>query len=205
MRLVCQWLVFALPWILRAMPAGADETEDLLNKYTFCLVCHGYQGQGNVSVQAPALAGIEPWYFAAALDSYRSGQRHTSSAAMDMQSAARMIEPASYDELHAFVSALAPGQQPAVAAVAEQVQRGAAAYAQYCAVCHGSEAEGNEQLAAPALKRLAPWYLTSAWQAYLTGARGDDKAALTAQQMRQIALSVPAEIAIEDLIAFLTK
>jgi cytochrome c553 len=192
-------LLFSLP-----MHAVAAD-EELLHKYSFCLVCHGNDGQGNAIVSAPALAGIEPWYLAQALESYQGALRHTSASALEMQSAARMIGAANLAEVRSFVSLLKPGSPESPPAPAGQLQRGAESYAQYCAACHGSDAEGNEQLAAPGLKRLNGWYLAGAWQAYLTGSRGDDKASPAARQMRQFALSLPADVAIDDLVAFMTR
>jgi len=206
MSVVKRWLAL-LPLLF--CPALAMPAEDLLDKYSFCLVCHGYQGQGNTTVLAPALAGIEPWYLAAALDAYRSGQRHTSASAMEMQTAARMIAPAELDEATMFIASLQPADQSLAAVAADDVslQRGAAAWAQYCAACHGITAEGNAQLAAPGLRRLNDWYLTSSWQAYLSGGRGDDAASVPARQMSQFARSLPADAAADaamaDLIAYI--
>jgi len=195
-------LVLLLPlWPMYVVAAD----EELLEKYSFCLVCHGYDGQGNAIVSAPALAGIEPWYLAQALESYQGALRHTSASAMEMQSAARMIGASDLVEVRRFVALLNPGPQGKPPAAAGQLQRGAESYARYCAACHGSDAEGNEQLAAPGLKRLNGWYLAGAWQAYLTGSRGDDNASPASRQMRQFVLSLPADVAIEDLIAFITR
>ena len=202
------FVLAALLLLLAPSQASPAEVEQLLDKYSFCLVCHGYQAQGNTTVLAPALAGIEPWYFAAALDSYKAGQRHTSVTAMEMQTAARMIEPSAYPEILALISQFAGrAQQAAINApeMAERVQRGAEVYTLYCAACHGKDAQGSEQLAAPGLRRLNSWYLVSAWQAYLTGSRGGDNAAIAAQQMRQFALSLPADLAMDDLIAYLLE
>jgi cytochrome c553 len=205
MKVFYRSVLLALSLWLCTVPAFSATADELLHKYTFCLVCHGYQGQGNAIVSAPALAGIEPWYLNAALDSYRAANRHTTATAMEMQTAARMIEPVDYAEAQAFLELLKPGLQSKAAATSGQVQRGAMAYAQYCAACHGSNAEGNELLAAPGLKRLNGWYLAATWQAYLAGSRGDDNASLAARQMRQFALSLPAEVAMDDLIAFITE
>lgn len=201
-----QWcMLLWLAMVLMPAAARADEAEERLHKYSFCMVCHGYQGQGNTTVLAPALAGIEPWYLKAALAAYRAGTRHTSPTANEMQTAARMITPDEEAEAYAFIASLKPASIASVPVDAAQIRRGADGYARHCAACHGSAAEGNEQLAAPGLKRLNDWYLLSAWNAYLSGNRGNDTASATAQQMRQFAQALPADVAVEDLIAFIIQ
>lgn len=206
MNLVVQAVVSAVILLFSSwpMPVVAAEAE-LLHKYSFCLVCHGYDGQGNAIVSAPPLAGIEPWYLVQALESYQGASRHTTASAMEMQSAARMITAADLEEVRSFVALLNPRVPEKSLAAAEQLQRGAEAYTQYCAACHGSDAEGNDQLAAPGLKRLEGWYLGTAWQAYLTGSRGADNASVAARQMRQFASSLPSGTVIDDVIAFITQ
>jgi cytochrome c553 len=183
----------------------ADENEVVLHKFSFCMVCHGYQAQGNTTVLAPSLAGIEPWYLSSALEAYRSSTRHTSAKALEMQAAARMIDETEDAEAMKFIAQMPIGKPQTVAASEEQLMRGAQGYAQFCAACHGIEAEGNELLAAPSLARLSSWYLKSAWQAFREGDRGDSNASVAAQQMRQFTLSLSDEIVIEDLIAFITE
>jgi cytochrome c oxidase subunit 2 len=46
-------------------------------KATFvpCASCHGAEGQGNSTLQAPRLAGMSDWYLHRQLESFRAGQR----------------------------------------------------------------------------------------------------------------------------------
>lgn len=43
--------------------------------YTPCAACHGAKGEGNATLQAPALAARSDWYLAAQLVNYRDGLR----------------------------------------------------------------------------------------------------------------------------------
>ncbi len=43
--------------------------------YAACAACHGAKGEGNATLQAPALAARSDWYLAAQLDNYRRGLR----------------------------------------------------------------------------------------------------------------------------------
>lgn len=200
-RCVSLWIAV----LLMSAAARADEAEERLHEYSFCMVCHGYQGQGNTTVMAPALAGIEPWYLKAALDAYRNGSRHSSTTAYEMQTAVRMIAPDEEAEAYAFISSLQPAPVAALPVDPDQIRRGADGYAKHCAACHGGTAEGNEALAAPGLKRLNAWYLLSAWNAYVAGSRGNETASMPAQQMRQLARALPAGVAVEDIIAFINQ
>lgn len=193
-------LVYSFPLLAQTV-----DKESLLHKFSFCLVCHGYQAQGNTTVLAPPLAGIEPWYLSSSLAAYRAGTRHTSAKALEMQAAVRMLDESDEPQLMALLAQMPTVREEAEAASIQQLVRGAQGYAQYCAACHGVEAEGNELLAAPGLARLSSWYLQSAWQAFREGNRGDSQASSAAQQMRQYSQSLPTDLAIEDVIAFLSN
>ena len=45
--------------------------------YAGCVACHGPKGEGNPSVQAPALAARSDWYLATQLANYQKGLRGT--------------------------------------------------------------------------------------------------------------------------------
>ena len=197
-------ILFFLQILYSILAQGQPVTdESVLHEFSFCLVCHGYQGQGNTTVLAPPLVGIEPWYFSSALADYRAGARHTSPKALEMQAAVRMLDVADESEVVALLAQFPQLKGQSVTASPEKLERGAQGYAQYCAACHGLEAEGNQALAAPGLARLSDWYLHSAWQAFLEGNRGDSDASPTALQMRQLSLSLQEQVNIEDVIAYI--
>ena len=43
--------------------------------FVLCASCHGADGQGNSTLQAPRLAGMSDWYLQRQLESFRAGQR----------------------------------------------------------------------------------------------------------------------------------
>jgi cytochrome c553 len=47
--------------------------------YTTCSVCHGANGEGNESLEAPSLRSLPDWYILEALQKYRLGTRGASS------------------------------------------------------------------------------------------------------------------------------
>ena len=194
--LLCSWLGHT--------PVQAAENDNVLDELVFCLVCHGYQAQGNPSVGAPALVGIEDWYLRAALAAYRGGTRAGYAAAMDMQAAARMLPEDDFAKVLRLLNELPPREPQAAAVVdAALLQKGRESYAQFCASCHGADGEGNQILAAPGLRRLNDWYLQAAWESYLTGGRGNDSAD-GASQMAQFARALPDSFDIDAVVVFLT-
>jgi cytochrome c oxidase subunit 2 len=47
------------------------------NAYTVCVACHGAQGEGNVSLNAPRLANQHDWYIVRQLQNFKNGIRGT--------------------------------------------------------------------------------------------------------------------------------
>lgn len=43
--------------------------------YATCMACHGADGAGNQTLQAPRIAGVDDWYLAAQLRKFKSGVR----------------------------------------------------------------------------------------------------------------------------------
>ena len=71
-----------------------------------------------------------------------------------------------------------------------------------CAVCHGLQAEGNEELRAPKLAGQADWYLTRQLQNFKAGIRGADKMDTYGQQMAPMAATLVDDNAIANVVAF---
>ena len=176
-----------------------------------CSTCHGSRLQGNATLQAPALAGIERWYLLEQLQAYHGQQRGAAGfehdpAGKEMQTVARQLaEPAQRQDAVRYVAGFAP-LKAAAQLPAGNAANGAQLWAQHCASCHGSRAEGNAALHAPALARLNDWYLASAWGKYVQGQRGaaanDSPWALG---MAALARSLPADFAINDIVTHLAS
>ena len=75
--------------------------------YAVCAACHGQQGEGNVAMNAPKLAGQEPWYVKRQLEAYQAGTRGTASGdsyGMQMRPMAMSVaSPAAMDNLLAYM------------------------------------------------------------------------------------------------------
>jgi cytochrome c oxidase subunit 2 len=89
--------------------------------YRTCANCHGEDGEGGWSFNAPALAGSAPWYLKAQLEKFRSGVRGAhpeDDYGPQMRAMARtLVGEASVDDVVAWISTL-PGRAPDASAVA---------------------------------------------------------------------------------------
>lgn len=82
-------------------------------------------------------------------------------------------------------------------------ESGGARYAA-CAVCHGSDGEGNATLKAPRLAHLAPVYIIAQLEKFKSGVRGGSGASSSAVQMAGMAATLPDDQAIQDVASFIT-
>lgn len=187
-----------------ALQATAGDAAAGKGQFAVCEACHGLRGEGNRELGAPRLAGIEPWYFARQLANFGNGLR---GAAQDDERGQQMRAMAStvggevaVADLIAYVATLAPPPAPAwVSGNSAEGRR----HFQLCVACHGAQAQGNEALGAPALAGRSDWYLLAQLEAFRTGRRGANAADSFGVQMRAIALALPDEAALHDVVAFI--
>ena len=174
--------------------------------YAVCAACHGQQGEGNVAMNAPKLAGQEPWYMRRQLEAYQAGTRGTASGdsyGMQMRPMAMSVaSPAAMDNLLAYIDTL-PEVTPAPT-VSGDASAGQAAYA-VCAACHGQKAEGNEQMGGPRLAGQDDWYLVRQIGNYQKGLRGYDPKDIFGNQMRPMSATLTSEKAIADVVAYINS
>lgn len=75
--------------------------------------------------------------------------------------------------------------------------------AQYCLVCHGSNAQGNEAISAPNLAILPDWYLSAQLQAFQSDWRGHQTTDAYSKEMLAVAKSMSPED-VKRAISFIT-
>lgn len=95
---------------------------------------------------------------------------------------------------------LAVGLSSALAA--GDATRGKAFYA-VCATCHGPDAQGMQEMNAPALAGREAWYLVRQLQNFKDGVRGGHAEDVYGRQMAPMAQVLPDRQAIEDVAAYL--
>ena len=173
-----------------------------------CVSCHGSEAQGDRSLEAPSLAGMENWYTQVQLQKYKAGLRGThfkNPRGIAMRSALELVQ-SEVDPNRAF-SHLAHYLETLPAIQSEATVEGDAASGKVhyglCVPCHGDAAQGNQELGAPKLTGKQDWYLLKHLQAFHEGVRGADPRDVTGGQMAAIAKALPDEQAMKDVIVYI--
>jgi cytochrome c oxidase subunit 2 len=172
--------------------------------YATCSACHGQQGEGNQTLNAPKLAGIDAWYARRQLLSYQQGVRGT---AMGDQFGPQMapmsqlvVDPATRENVLAYIATL-PNTPPAET-VTGDVEHGRALYST-CSTCHGAAAQGRWATNAPPLAGMSDWYLERQLGYFKQGIRGSHPDDIYGDQMSMVAGVLVGDNAIRDVIAYI--
>jgi len=175
-------------------------------RFSVCGACHGLQGQGNVALNAPRIAGFPSWYVARQLRAFATGGRGGPEGDKTSKQMAIFAANLSADDianLSAYLEALGGREAANDASVsADSRQAGQAAYRQ-CAACHGPDAGGMEALGAPPLRDLDAWYFKKQLNDFKSGIRGYDTADPIAASMRAIAQSIDTKETADAVAAYL--
>jgi len=171
---------------------------------SYCITCHGANGNGNPAIRAPKIAGMEPWYLKRQLDAFAAGTRGVDPAdesGHEMQPVGLRLKQAGItDQAIEFVGTFR-ATNPTATVTGDQ-DRGKTLYAT-CAACHGAKGEGNAALTAPALASRSDWYLITQLKNFSTGVRGGDGADAPSAQMRAIAQTLTDTAAVNDVVAYI--
>ena len=181
--------------------AADNELEPFDDRY--CTTCHGTYGKGNEAIQAPRLAGMEAWYLKRQLENYRAGIRGNHAediAGIEMQPMAEKLSDESITDIIGWISEWQ--YVPAEITIDGNTSRGQNLYAS-CAVCHGANAEGNENLAAPALAGQNDWYLVSQLKNFIAGYRGVHANDIYGAQMFATVGVLESETDILDVVSYI--
>lgn len=197
------WLQVALATAVCASTQAA-EISNVEVSDRFCLTCHGTDGQGNVGIDAPRLAGMEPWYLKRQLELFRDGLRGTHPedlTGQEMQPMAEILSDNSIEDIVEWVGTWE--YKPAEITLTDgDAERGRTLY-QTCASCHGAQGQGNEGMGAPALAGQNDWYLLTQLKNFKAGYRGYERQDQYGSQMRMMAQAIPNEQAMKDLVAYI--
>ncbi|QGX39720.1 c-type cytochrome [Permianibacter aggregans] len=157
-----------------------------------CTSCHGNALQGDEQQTAPLLAGREAWFLAEQMRAFKKGWRGTGAdqSGAAMRAIAMTLDEKTINALSAEVAAMPAPAPKANPNNAEITALAAPRYNAVCSACHGSKAQGNKRLKAPALGALSESYLLAQINKFRQGIRGahpDDKAGA---QMRRSAANI---------------
>lgn len=191
--------------VTAALPGFAQEVDAGKGLFTTCVACHGENAEGNKALNAPRLNHLEPVYIAAQLDKFRRGIRGgdgaSASARQMAPMAAVLADEQAVQDVAAYIASL--DSEPSAATIEGDTVMGADYYNQFCGACHGAAAQGNLSLNSPRLAGGDDWYLEAQLLAFRAGQRGADPRDTTGRQMRAMAVILPDEQAVKDVVAFL--
>lgn len=167
-----------------------------------CAPCHGADAGGSTLAKAPSIAGLPEWYLKNQLEGFRTGLRGThydDVQGMRMRPMALTLSPEEVAPVVSYVASL-PAKPPAPTLAGGDATKGATYFAT-CTACHGADAKGNEQLFAPPLTVTNDWYLLNQLVAFKSGVRGAHPKDTRGATMRPMALTLPDEQAMKDVLA----
>jgi cytochrome c oxidase subunit 2 len=173
-------------------------------QYGVCAACHGQQGEGNPTLNAPKLTGQDPWYLKTQLALYKSGARgaHQDDIyGMQMAPmAATLINEAAVDNVIAYLDTLP--DRAATPSLQGDVERGEKLY-ETCASCHGKDGMGIWSMNAPRQAGMSDWYLARQLINFKAGIRGGHSGDPYGMQMSLMAIALKEDSAINDVVAYI--
>ncbi|HKE95566.1 MAG TPA: c-type cytochrome [Povalibacter sp.] len=199
-RATAAWICFLL------MICGADSfAADGEKLFAPCVACHGNKGEGNATLNAPAIAGQDAAYLERQLRNFRSDRRGTHKSdtigAQMRAMAATLADDAAATRVATYISTL-PKTVIAKPAAGD-LHNGNNLYHGKCGACHGGAAEGNASLKAPRLSGLDAAYMKRQFVHFRDGVRGTDPQDIPGRQMALMAKTLPGERDLDDVIAFI--
>jgi len=168
-----------------------------------CVACHGAEGEGNKSLNSPAIAGQEQYYLVRQLRYFKEGIRGGDPKdiyGMQMRPMSMTLTTdADIENVAAYVNSLKPKRFPHE--MGGDPNKGKVLYA-VCATCHGQQAEGMKSMNSPKLTIQQDWYLVRQLKHFKEGIRGTNPKDIHGMQMRPMAMTLPDEQAMKDVIAY---
>lgn len=196
-------LILGVGLTLNAYAAG-DATKGKA-AYAVCAACHGANGMGNKALNAPRIAGQEPWYLERQLNNYKKGIRGANpkdSYGMQMRPMSLTLSnDQAVSDMAAYVSSM-PDSKPSEITVKGDATAGKASY-MICQTCHGPKGDGNKALNSPKLTGLQDWYIVRQLKNFKSGIRGTKNGDLYGMQMRPMALTLANDEAINNVAAYI--
>lgn len=185
-----------------ARPAGDPAAGRSL--YAMCAACHGAQGEGNPTLNAPKLSGQADWYLKRQLQYFNQGIRgaHEKDVYGRQMApmAATLADDAAVENVVAYIATLP--DNPAATTVGENPGSGQRIY-QTCAVCHGPEGQGIQAMNAPRLAGMSDWYLVTQLKNFKQGIRGAHPKDMYGTQMMSMSAILTSDQAVKELVAYI--
>ncbi len=173
-------------------------------QYAVCAACHGQLGEGLQALNAPKIAGQEPWYLRRQLNAYKDGLRGAHEDDLYGRQMAPMamtlVDDAAIENVIAHIQTFP--DNPAPATIDGDVANGQKLY-NVCAYCHGGDAEGIQAINAPRMAGMTDWYLASQLKNFREGIRGGHLQDFYGKQMGFMGRQMQDDKQINDVIAYI--
>lgn len=169
-----------------------------------CVACHGINGEGNMALNAPGIAGQSELYLKRQLWEFKNGQRGNHegdiAGAQMRPMAAALTDRQAIADVSAYIASLPATVPPAT--IEGDAENGKKLYVSQCGACHGGDAWGNEALYTPRLTMLGDAYVVRQVTNFQEGMRGAE-----AQYGKQMAMmaKIVSEKELHDIVAFLNE
>jgi len=188
--------------------------------YATCIACHGEQGEGNKILNAPKIAGIQDWYIARQLHSFKKGIRGSHEKdvyGMQMRPMAMALaDEDSINNIALYVSTFKEktksvstqttdisSVESTSVSIASSTENGKNLYG-VCASCHGMDGAGNKALNAPRISGQKAWYVARQLKNFKSGIRGSHEKDIYGQQMRPMSMTLTNDRMVEDVSAYVS-
>ena len=188
--------------------------------YATCIACHGEQGEGNKALNSPKIAGLQDWYIARQIRSFKKGIRGSHEKdvyGMQMRPMAMTLaDDESIKNVALYVSTFKEKAQPAITqtamistaetasvSVTSSTENGKTLYG-LCASCHGADGAGNKALNAPRISGQKAWYIARQLASFKSGIRGSHEKDIYGQQMRPMAMTLANDQMVADVSAYVS-
>ena len=195
--------VVGLMSVLIALSAQAADVAAGKTAYSVCSTCHGPNGAGNQSLNAPRVTGQFDWYLKRQIQNFKEGIRGGAGDVYGAQMrpmSMTLANDAAVDNVVAYIGTLTAPPPPATvqgdANVGKQLDA-------TCAACHGQKGEGNQGLNAPKLADQDDWYLVRQLQNYKSGVRGNNPKDAFGAQMKPMAAMLANDQAINNVVVYI--
>jgi cytochrome c oxidase subunit 2 len=173
-------------------------------QYAVCAACHGQQGEGLQALNAPKIAGQEPWYLRRQLNSYKAGMRGAHEddifGRQMAPMAATLADDAAIENVIAHIQTFP--DNPAPKTIEGDLRHGEKLYA-VCAYCHGGDAQGIQAINAPRMAGMTDWYLASQLKNFREGIRGGHPQDFYGMQMGFMGRQMQDDKQVNDVIAYI--
>lgn len=186
--------------------AIAGDAEAGKSLYPVCTACHGPAGLGNQAMNAPKLAGQEPWYIVKQMQLFQNGARGTAPGDMHgmqmamMSKGPQLAGEEALQNLAAYIGTFPVVEVPTT--VSGDAAAGKTLYT-VCAACHGPAGQGVEAMAGPKLAGQSDWYLVNQLNKFKQGQRGYHDMDHGGRQMRPMVGTLVDDKAVNDVVAYI--